>query len=74
MPRCTMRPCWPGQDRPDDYRFFVNGKAAGRCYLMRAAGHRDVWRWTLYGSSSGGMEDTLEDAQRRFKETCEAAK
>jgi hypothetical protein len=40
--------------------------AAGRCYLMQAAGHRDVWRWTLY-------KDTLEEAQRRFKEAYERA-
>jgi hypothetical protein len=33
---------------------------------MQAAGHRDVWRWTLY-------KDTLEEAQRRFKEAYERA-
>jgi hypothetical protein len=59
MPRYTMRLCWPGQDRPDDYQFFVDGKAAGRCYLTHAAGNRPVWRWTVYGVSSGALEDTL---------------
>jgi hypothetical protein len=74
MARYTMLLCWPGEDRPDDFQFFVNGKAAGRCYLMRAAGNRPVWRWTVYGVSSGGLEGTLEEAQRRFKETYEAAR
>ena len=73
MLRYTMRPCWPDKDRPDDYQFFVNGKAAGRCYLLRAAGNREGWRWTVYGVSSGGLEDTLEDAERQFKDTYEAA-
>jgi hypothetical protein len=49
------------------------GKAAGRCYLMKAAYSREVWRWTVYGISGGGIEDTLAEAQRRFKETYEAA-
>jgi hypothetical protein len=74
VPRYTMRLCWPDQDRPDDFQFFVDGKAAGRCYLMTAAHSRVVWRWTVYGISGGGIEDTLEEAQRRFKETHEAAK
>ena len=29
---------------------------------MIAAGAQVVWRWTLYGSSKGGMETTLEEA------------
>ncbi len=69
-----MRLCWPGQDRPNDFQLLVEGKPAGRCYKMTAAYNRVVWRWTVYGISSGGMEDTLEEAQRRFKETYEAAK
>jgi hypothetical protein len=72
MPRYTMRRCWPDQDAPDDYVFKVDGTDAGRCYLMMAAGHRLVWRWTIYGSSAAGMEDTLAEAQRRFKQTYEA--
>jgi hypothetical protein len=40
---------------------------------MVAAYNRVVWRWIVYGISGGGMEDTLEEAQRRFKETYEAA-
>ena len=74
MPRYTMRRCWPDQDPRDDYVFRVDGKDAGRCYFMRAAGSRDVWRWTIYGSSLAGMEETLGEAQRRFKEAYEAAK
>ena len=70
--RYTMRLCRLGEDRPDDFQFFVDGKAAGRCYLMKAAGNRVVWRWTVYGISGGGIEDTLAQAQRRFKETYEA--
>ena len=72
MPRYTMRLCWPGEV-PDDYQYFVDEKAAGRCYLTTAAENREVWRWTVYGVSSGDLEDTLEEAQRRFKETYEAA-
>jgi hypothetical protein len=73
VPRYTMRLCW-GEDSPDDYSLLVDGKPAGRCYQMRAAYGRDVWRWTVYGISGGGIEDTLAEAQRRFKETYEAAK
>jgi hypothetical protein len=40
---------------------------------MLTANNQMVWRWTVYGLSSVGMEDTLEDAMRRFKETLEAA-
>jgi hypothetical protein len=35
---------------------------------MRAAGGVDVWRWTVYGSSTGGMVNSLEEAQRLFKQ------
>ena len=73
MPKYTVRLCRLGEDRPNDFSLFVDGKAAGRRYLMRAAGNRDVWRWTVYGISGGGIEDTLAEAQRRFKETYEAA-
>ena len=45
LPRYTMRLCWTGEV-PDDYQFFVDGKAAGCCYLMRAANNREGWRWT----------------------------
>ena len=72
MPHYTMRRTWPDDhDRTNDYVFKVDGKDAGRCYFMRAAGGTDVWLWTVYGSAKGGMEDTLEEAQRRFKETLE---
>ena len=40
---------------------------------MRVADNREVWRWTVYGISSGGMEDPLCGAQHRLKETYEAA-
>jgi hypothetical protein len=54
------------------FSLLVDGKAAGRCYLTHAAGNRPVWRWTVYGISSGGMEDTLAEAKRRFREVYEA--
>jgi hypothetical protein len=73
MPRYTMRLCWPGQDRANDFSLLVDGKAVCRCYLMKAAGNREVWRWTVYGISGGSIEDTLAEAKRRFKETYEAA-
>lgn len=47
--------------------FLIDGKGAGRCYRTRAAGHREVWVWTVYGSEAGGMADSLEEAQRKFK-------
>ena len=72
MPRYTMRLCCPGEDRPNDFSLLADGKPAGRCYLMAAAGKRMVWRWTVYGISGGGMVDTLAEAQRPFKETYEA--
>jgi len=54
--------------------FRVDGKDAGRCYQTFAAQDRGlVWHWTVYDTSKGGMEDTLEEAQRSFKETWEAA-
>ena len=69
MPRYPMRPTWPDDPkRPDDYVFRVDGRDAGRCYLMIATYNRGlVWRWTVYGTSKGGMEDTLEDAKARFR-------
>ena len=68
MPHFTMRLTWPDDDRPDDYVFRVDGHDAGRCYAMHAAGRRLVWRWTVYGSNAGGMEPSLQEAQRRFKQ------
>jgi hypothetical protein len=74
MARYTMRLAWPDDPKAlDDYVFMVDGKEAGRCYLMIATMDLGlVWRWTVYGTSKGGMEDTLEEAQRRFKATLEA--
>ena len=59
MPRYTTRLCWR-EDRPDDFQFFVDGKAAGRCYLIRAAHGCDVCRWTVYRVSGSDVEDTLD--------------
>ena len=33
-----------------------------------------VWRWTMYGTSKEGMEDTLEDAKAKFKIQYESSK
>jgi hypothetical protein len=64
----TMRRTWPDDPgRPNDFVFRVDGRDAGRCYFMHAAGNRAVWLWTVYGSPRGGMEDTLGEAQRQFK-------
>jgi len=69
MHHYSMRPTWPdGPDRRGDFVFRVDGKDAGRCYQTFATyGRGLVWRWTIYGTSKGGMEDTLEDAQAKFK-------
>jgi hypothetical protein len=72
MSRFTMRRTWPDEDRHDDFVFRVDGLDAGRCYRMIAAGSRIVWHWTVYGKSTGGMEDTLEEAQAGFKAAIEA--
>jgi hypothetical protein len=39
---------------------------------MLAVGSREVWNWTAYGISSGGMEDPLEEAQAKFITAYEA--
>ena len=69
-----MRLTWPDEpDRRDDFVFRVDGKDVGRCYQTFATyGRGLVWRWTIYGTSKGGMEDTLEEAKRKFKETFDA--
>jgi hypothetical protein len=74
MSRYTLRRCDPhNPDRQDDYEFCCDGEAVGRCYFMHAAGYQAVWRWTVYGVSSSGMEATLEGAKQQFRETFEAA-
>ena len=71
MPRYTIRRAWPEDDkRPHDYVFQVD---VGRCYLMITPDHRLVWHWTVYGKSISGMEDTLAEAQHRFKQAYESA-
>lgn len=68
IPTYTMGRTWPDDPgQPNDYVFRIDGRDAGRCYFMHAAGNRAVWLWTVYGSPKGGMEDTLEGAQRQFK-------
>jgi hypothetical protein len=72
-PVYTMRRSWPDNpESPNDFVFRCDGVDVGRCYLTRAAGSRDVWLWTVYGTSRGGMEETLDEAKRKFKETFEA--
>ena len=74
MPRYTMRLTWPDDpDRLNDYVFCVDGKASGRCYFMLAAFQREVWRWSVYGSASGGMEDTLERLNNNLRKHTMAA-
>jgi len=74
MPEYTMRRTWPDDDkRPNDFVFRIDGKNVGRCYLMVGADSRLVWHWTVYGRSTSGMEDTLAEAQQRFKQAYEAA-
>jgi hypothetical protein len=78
MHHYSMRVTWPDEpDRRDDFVFRVDGKDAGRCYQTIATMDRGwVWRWAVYGTSKGGMEDTLEDAQAKFKieyEKCQAS-
>jgi hypothetical protein len=57
MPRYTMRLCW--QDRPDDYSLLVDGKPAGRCYLMRAADNREVCAGPCTASQLAGWRTRL---------------
>ena len=72
MSKFTMRATWPDNpDRPDDFVFRVDGHDTGRCYRMTAAYDRECWLWTIYCKQSGGMADTLEEAQRLFKEAIE---
>jgi hypothetical protein len=44
----------------------------GRTYLSRFP-DGDRWRWTIYGSSAGGLELSLDEAKARFKAAFEAA-
>lgn len=69
MHHYSRRITWPEEpDRRDDFVFRVDGRDAGRCYQTFATMDRGlVWRWTIYGTSKDGMEDTLEDAQTKFK-------
>jgi hypothetical protein len=70
----TLRRTWPDDsDRPDDFVFRCDCVDAGRCYLMLAVGSREVWNWTAYGISSGGMEDSLDKAKYGFKIAFERA-
>jgi len=45
----------------------------GAVISCEPANSRDVWRWTVYGISSGGMEESIEEAKPQFKETFEVA-
>ena len=74
MPSYTMRRTWPETNRNDDYVFRIDGRDAGRCYLTTAAHAQRVWLWTVYGTPRGGMEESLETAQRRFKDAAEEPK
>ena len=75
MPVYTMRRTWSNDpDSTNDFVFRCDGVDVGRCYFTRGAGSRDVWLWTVYGRSSGGMEETLDEAKRKFKETFEASR
>jgi hypothetical protein len=66
--------CYPDDpERQEDYEFCCDSKAVGRCYFMKGAGYRPGWRWTVYSVSSGGIEDTLEQAKQQFRETFETA-
>jgi hypothetical protein len=67
MPTYTMRLTKLNPESTDDFVFLIDGKESGRCYFTRASNNRDLWLWTVYGSSVGGMEDTLEEAQAKFK-------
>lgn len=70
MSRYTMRRTGLSE-RDNDYVFRVDGKDAGRCYWTLVSGGRSGWLWTVYGTSKGGVEDTLAEAQVRFKDTWE---
>lgn len=65
----TRRPT--GFENPDDYVFLYDGKEVGRCYRGLFASV-EGWLWTIYGSNISGIEESLEVAQERFKETYDA--
>ncbi len=73
MPRYTMRLTWPDRDSPNDYTFHYNGIEVGRCYLGPIAFNRARWRWFVYQTSINGMEETLAEAQAKFKAAYEAS-
>ena len=51
----------------DDYVFLIDGREAGR-YRTTTSGARQVWQWTVYGSSIRGAAESLDSAQKQFKE------
>jgi hypothetical protein len=73
----TMKPS--GLGRPDDYVFRYDGLDVGRCYLKTIAANEQRWVWSIYiglyvkakpeAMMTGGMADTLEQAQLEFRET-----
>lgn len=49
---------------------FFDGVDAGRCYKHRT--HLGVsWHWTVYGRADHGDAESLDEAQRQFKEAWE---
>lgn len=69
MPTYTMRLCRLGKDRPNDFQLLVDGKAAGRCYLTKAADNRDVWRWTrpMESVSVLGLRNEIKNERPGFR-------
>lgn len=62
----TRRPT--GLGNPADYEFLHEGKAVARCYRSHFGMRGQGWRWSIYGTSLAGIEETLDAAQERFKE------
>lgn len=56
-----------GLGNPADYEFLCNGVKVGRCYRGMFGMNGQSWRWSIYGTSLCGIEDTLDLAQEKFK-------
>ena len=66
---------------PNDYEFYFNGAAVGRCYLRPFADADRQWSWSMYfgihvkrlvqGVPVNGYAGALELAEKDFREAFE---
>jgi hypothetical protein len=65
-----------GENRPNDYTVFHEGRKVGRIYRMNSTA-RELWQWTQidWGPSygpNGGVADSLDEAKTAFRRAWDA--